>query len=112
MFEHRSQPVIPRPEFAKRLLNTFLVSLAIVAVSLLIGTSGYYWFVHMRLDETFHHTSLMLSGHDVSPRETTTEGHLFAGIFVLYSRLIFVSLVAIFVIPLLHRILHKLNLDT
>lgn len=111
MFEHRSQPLLSKKEFARRLLGAFGVTFAIVVVSLLIGTSGYYWAGEMSWDEAFPHTCLMLSGHDVQHEESSPAGRLFAGVFVLFARLVFVTLVAVLFVPLLHRIFHRLHLD-
>jgi len=81
-----------------------------MGVSLLTGMSGYHWLGKLPWDEAFHHTCLMLSGHDVQPVGETVGGHLFSGFFVLYARLVFVSLIAILLVPVLHRILHKIHL--
>ncbi len=40
-YEHRSQPLLPRRLFIKRLINHALLALAVVGVSLAIGVLGY-----------------------------------------------------------------------
>ena len=119
MFEHRSQPLIPRLAFARRLLRALLVTLAIVALSLLAGTVTFSWLAKIDWHVAFHHTCLILAGHDGGPSElaqTTSEklglwGHVVCGLFVLYARLVFVALIAVISSPVLHRIFHKLHLD-
>ena len=118
MFEHRSQPLLPARAFAKRLLLAFWMTLAIVAVSLLVGTLGF-WGTGLTKSEAFHHTCLILGGHDGGPAELNQLArgelewweHVYCGIFVLYARLVFVALIAIVSTPLLHRIFHRLHLD-
>ena len=88
-----------------------LLTIVLVVGSLLIGTVGYMSSCEMDWDAAFHHTCLMLSGHDVNPGKWTTGGYLFSGFFVLYARLVFVSMIAIVSVPILHRVLHKLHLE-
>lgn len=111
MFERRSENILPRRAFARRLLGAFLITLAIVIGSVLLGTCGFRWFVGCGWDEAFHHTCLILGDHDGEIRADTSAGRLFSGFFVLYARLVFVTLVAILLAPLLHRILHRLHLE-
>ncbi len=111
MFEHRSDPLLPKQAFAKRLILAFFLTIVIVVASLSLGTLGYFWLGHLPPDEAFHLTCLVLSGHDINHETTRTEERIFSGIFVLYARLAFVSLVAILLVPLLHRVLHVLHLD-
>ncbi|MDF1824225.1 MAG: hypothetical protein P1U68_06265 [Verrucomicrobiales bacterium] len=111
MFEHRSQPVLSRHAFFKRIALAFFITLLLVGGSLLVGTVGYHQLGDRELDEAFYHTCLMLSGHDVHPSESTPGGRIFSGVFILYARLIFVSTVAILFVPVLHRILHKLHFE-
>lgn len=111
MFEHRSQPLLTKIEFGRRLLFSLAVTATIVAASLLLGTLGYHRLGGMPWATAFHHTCLMLSGHYVDPEAPTAVARIFAGSFVLYARIIFVALVAILLVPVLHRILHVLHLD-
>lgn len=111
MFEHRSQPLLPNHQFVRRLFSAFGITVAIVIGSISLGTMGYHWLAGMSWDYAFHHSCLMLSGHDVTPIDCTLGGHIFSGIFVLYARLVFVSMAAIMIVPVMHRVFHKLHLD-
>ena len=83
-----------------------------MAGSLAAGTFGYHWISRLEWDEAFHYSCHVLSGHDVHllPNESVPE-NVFSGLFVLYARLVFVSIIAVLMVPLIHRIAHKMHLD-
>ena len=43
-FEHRRDPLLPRPMFYRRMLTYTGVSVGIISVSLLLGVLGYHYF--------------------------------------------------------------------
>ena len=112
MFEQRSQPLVSRLAFAWRLIRAYLVTVLIVVVSVLGGTLGYWYFEGHAWSDSFHHACLVLGEHSPERPPETTSGKLFVGMYILYARLVFFTVVAILVLPLLHRILHKLHLET
>jgi hypothetical protein len=66
----------------------------------------------MSWDNAVLHACLILAGHDVEPNIRDQGGRLFVGFFVLYARLVFVALVGILMSPVLHRIYHRIHLDS
>lgn len=98
--------------FARRMLAAFGVTLLIVFGSMAVGTAGYYGLSDMNWDNAFHHACHVLSGHDADPLPDRTPAvNIFAGLFVLYARLVFVSILAVMMVPLVHRMMHKMHLD-
>ena len=112
MFEHRSEPLLSRLDFSWRLLRTFLVTSLIVIISVLGGTLGCNLFLGFPLSDSFHHACLILGEHSPERQPDTTSGKIFVGLYVMYARLVFLTVVALLVLPMLHRILHTLHLDT
>ena len=112
MFEHRSEPLLGRLAFVWRVLGAFLVTVLIVFFSVLGGTLGYRLFVGLTWGDSFHNACLVLAEHSPERQPKTTSGQIFVGMYVMYSRAVFFAVVAILVLPLLHRMLHKLHLDT
>ena len=110
MFEHRKQPLLARRQFIGRMARAFLATLALVGMSLLGGTLGVVYFHQMSWSEAFHRACLVLGQHDVDHVADSAGARVFAGVFVLYARLLFVSLTAILVAPAIHRMLHNLHL--
>jgi len=109
LYEPRHLPPISRRQFARRLLNHFLVAASFVAVSLLIGMAGYAHYEHLGWRDAFLNASMLLGG--MGPVETPVSpgGKLFAGFYALYSGLVFLVAAAILMAPAIHRMLHKFH---
>ena len=87
----------------------FVVASGFVAVSLLIGMAGYAHFEGLGWRDAFLNAAMLLGG--MGPVETpqTPGGKLFAGLYALYSGLVFLVTAAILLAPALHRLLHKFH---
>jgi hypothetical protein len=112
MFEHRTEPLLTRLQFAWRIAKALSLSVLVAALSMLFGTLGYHFLVGTDWDDSFHCACLVLGNHDVAVHPESTVGKVFAGLYVMYGGLVFVSMVAILAAPVLHRIIHTLHLDT
>ena len=106
MYEARHQPPISRRQFRRRLLNHFVVASALVAGSTLIGMGGYAYFERLGWRDAFLNATMLLGG--MGPVETPQSpgGKLFAGLYALYSGLIFLVAAAVIFAPAIHRMLH------
>ena len=112
MFEHHSEPLLSRGKFFWRLGVTFFITLGLAGFSIAIGTLGHRLTEGMTWIESFLRTCLVLADHDVDDHPVSTAGIIFFGIFVLYARLVFVTLIVIVIAPLAHRLLHRLHIPT
>ncbi len=112
MFEHHTEPFLSRLQFAWRISRSLLVTVLLAAFSMLIGTLGYHFLVGIDWSDSFYVACLVLGDHDRDLRPESTAGKVFAGVYVMYARLVFFSAAVILAAPILHRILHKLHLDT
>ena len=111
MFERHTEPFLTRLQFVWRISKHLLITVLLAALSMLIGTLGYHFFIGIDWSDSFHVACLVLGDHDIDVRPESTAGKVFAGVYVMYARLVFFSVVAIMAAPILHRILHKLHLD-
>ena len=111
MFENYTEPLLSRLQFAWRISKALSVTVLLAAISVCIGTLGYHLLAGCEWSDAFHLACLILGSHDISLRPESTAGGVFAGLYVMYARLVFVSILAILAAPLLHRILHSLHLD-
>ncbi|MDD7886525.1 hypothetical protein [Flavivirga sp. 57AJ16] len=109
MYEKRTETLIKRKQFYIRLLKHFLGILILIIFSLLIGIFGFMAFEGLTLSESFLHSSIMLSGLGLLEKPSTHNGHFFAGIYGLYSGLIFIASFGILISPVIHRIIHKFH---
>jgi hypothetical protein len=111
MFEHYHEKLLPRSKFIKRLAKYTLISLGLVALSLLIGMLGYHKIEKMSWIDSFLNAAMLMGGMGpVSPLHTDA-GKLFAGIYALYCGLVEILAVGIFAAPIMHRFLHHLHLE-
>ena len=111
MFESKREPIIPFNEYVKRQLKYFIYSSGLVGISLAIGTLGYSYFEDLSLIDGFYNSSMILTGMGPVNTMTTTASKLFSSFYALFSGIAFLSTIAIFFAPVVHRFLHYLHLE-
>ena len=111
MYESRSEPMLPARRFLRRLASHSLVALAVVAVSLVIGTAGYHSFAGEAWIDAFLNASMLLGGMGQVGDVTTTPGKLFASFFALYAGLMLIGVTTLLLAPVIHRIFHRVHLE-
>lgn len=111
MFESRHQRVIPPHHFARRMLMSAALSLAIAAAALLIGIFGYHAIAGLEWIDALHNASMILGGMGPVAEMKTDAAKLFSSAYALFSGLVFISVVAVTLAPVLHRILHRFHMD-
>jgi hypothetical protein len=111
MFEHRSKPLLPRPQFYVRLARCAALALLLVAVALGVGMAGYHSFEPMSWVDAFVNAAMILSGMGPVSTLQTDGGKIFAGCYALFSGLAFITSIGVVFAPLFHRFLHKFHLE-
>lgn len=111
MFEHHTQPPLPRRAFVRRLLRHGGYAAVLVAASLVLGMSGYRWIVGTSWPDAFLETSMLLGGMGPVGALDTVPAKLFAGAFALYAGLVFLVVTALLLTPVVHRVLHRFHWD-
>jgi len=112
MFEHRTNPLLSRQEFYRRLTRCIAISLTVIIAALLLGMLGYHTFEKMPWVDAFVNAAMILSGMGPVGSLNTDAGKIFAGCYALFSGLAFVTSITIIFTPLFHRFLHKFHLET
>ena len=110
-FEHKKQPLATPAKFRRRVLRHFVGGSFLIAFSLGIGTFGYCYFGEMPLVDGFYNASMILTGMGPGDMGDSDACKLFASFYALYSGIAFLAAVSVVVAPVLHRLLHALNLD-
>jgi hypothetical protein len=110
-FEHHKQAVIPFKKFLFRMSRYFLFCFILVVFSLMMGISGYYLLGKISLLDSFHMSCMILTGMGPVAEMTTPGAKLFSSLYALYSGIAFLSISAVFLSPVIHRILHILHVD-
>ena len=111
MFESKSEELISRSRFLRRMALSLALSGALIMFGLAVGTVGYHVIAKLDWVDAFLNASMILTGMGPVGTLTSTGAKIFASLFALFSGLVFISAVTIIVAPVLHRLLHKFHVD-
>ena len=111
MFEHKSEPLLPKKAFYARLAWSVTATAGIVAFSLFMGSAGYHFLGDLPWIDSLLNASMILAGMGPGDPMQSSAAKLFAAFYALYSGIAFLTMVAILMAPLLHRFLHKFHLE-
>ena len=110
-FEHKKQKVAEVNVFVKRVFRYMLFAFFLIAFSVGMGTVGYKYYGATTWVDAFHMACMILTGMGpVIPLETDA-AKLFSSFYALYSGVAFLSSTAVFFSPIIHRLLHMLQVD-
>lgn len=109
MYEHRSRKPLSHRQFVQRLLRHGGIVALMVAGSLALGMAGYARFEHLGWLDAFLNSAMLLGGMGPVDLPRTPAGKLFAGLYALYSGLVFLVAAGLLLAPVMHRVLHKFH---
>jgi hypothetical protein len=110
-FESKNDPLLSRADFLARLGRILGVTLLIVAFSLLLGGAGYHYFALLPWIDAVLNASMILTGMGPVDPLRSTAGKLFATFYCLYSGIAFLTMMAVLLGPVIHRLMHKFHLE-
>ena len=111
MYEQRTQHLLSRKKFLRRLSRHIAVSLSFVAGSLTIGILGYHFLEHLSWLDALLNASMILGGMGPVDPVKTNPGKIFASMYALYSGLVVLVAAGIIFAPVFHRFLHRFHLQ-
>lgn len=111
IFEHRHQQPIPFEAFLLRQARYLLSAMLLLAFGLGIGVVGYHELEAMAWLDAFLNAAMILGGMGPVDQLHTDAGKLFAGLYALFSGLVFLVTAGLFFSPLVHRLLHKFHFE-
>ena len=111
MFESKRQRVIPPHRFARRLAWSFALSGAIASIALAVGILGFHYIADVPWIDALHNASMILGGMGPVADMKTDGAKLFSSAYALFCGLVFISVVAVTLAPVMHRVLHKFHMD-
>ena len=86
-------------------------SLALLGFSLGIGVVGYHYTNELNWLDSLLNASMILTGMGpVDPMKSDT-AKWFASFYSIFSGVVFLSTVAVFLSPIVHRFLHKIHVS-
>jgi len=111
MYEHKSQPLLDRKVFLRRVARNVLVAGAIVAGSLAMGVFGYRVTEGLGWVDALLNASMILGGMGPVNVLHSTAGKFFASFYALYAGIVFLMTTGVLATPFLHRFLHRFHLE-
>jgi|SRR6478609_1150210 len=110
-FEHHSRPLLPTREYFKRVLRYTLFAILLIAGSLGIGVLGYHYINHLSWLDALVNASMILAGMGPVDPLMNDGAKYFASFYSIFSGVVFLSTVAVFLSPIVHRFLHKMHIS-
>ena len=111
MFEHHTDPLLPRHLFLLRILGYLALSMALVGAALGIGVIGYHSLGGLSWIDALVNASMILGGMGPVDPIKTDAGKYFASFYALFSGLLFIGAASIVLAPVMHRVMHRLHIE-
>lgn len=105
----KNRNILPVHLFVRRMIKYFFIAASIGIVSLSIGVLGYHWLGHLGWVDSLLNASMILGGMGPVDPLHDADAKIFASFYALFSGVIFLTTVAIFLSPIAHRLLHILH---
>lgn len=111
MYEHRSEPLLPRRRFMRRLAMHGVVAAGLVAASLSLGMLGYHFLAGLSWIDALLNAAMILTGEGPVDTMCSATAKIFASLYALFSGVVFLAVAGLLVAPIAHRLLHRLHLE-
>ena len=109
MYESKSERLISRQHFLRRVLRHVLAAIGLVIASLIIGMAGYEHYEQLAWRDAVLNSAMLLGGMGPVDAPQTDGGKLFAGVYALYAGLVFLVSTSLVLASSVHRLLHKFH---
>ena len=107
----RNKNILSVRDFTKRMLLYGFYALILLCFSLGIGVVGYHYYANLGWVDSLLNASMILTGMGPVDRLNTDAAKIFASLYSIFSGVIFLTTVAVFLSPLVHRLLHLLHVE-
>jgi sterol desaturase/sphingolipid hydroxylase (fatty acid hydroxylase superfamily) len=109
MYERRSERLLTRAEFTRRVFRHLLFGLGAVVVALGLGVVGYRYLAHLNWEDALLNASMILGGMGPIDPIQGTAAKIFASGYALFSGLFFIALLGFLLGPFAHRLMHRFH---
>jgi len=111
LFEHRTQPLLPRRAYLRRVTFAAAISGCILVVWVVCGMIGYHLLGGQTWIDSFLNTAMIVGGMGPVNVLVNPAAKIFAGIYAILSGVIFLAVFSIIAAPIFHRFLHRFHLE-
>ena len=105
-------PLLSRKKFLSRVGSHAGIAATVLFINLSVGMLGYHVFEKLNWVDAFANAALILSGMGPLAPINTEAGKLFVGSYAIFSGVVFLTTVGFFLTPIVHRVLHRLHLES
>ena len=110
-FENKSQALLPRRKFVRRVLRSAMLAGAMILSVLALGVMGYHWLAGLGWLYSLVNASMILGGMGPVDPIQTDAGKWFVSVYALFSGVAFLTSVGVFFAPTLHRLMHHFHIE-
>jgi hypothetical protein len=107
----RHRPLPPRHVYLRRVAVQALIAAGVVSASLLLGACGYHVAAELPWLDALLNAAMILTGMGPVDPMKTAASKVFATFYALFSGVVFLTMVAFLLGPVLHRFLHRFHLE-
>lgn len=111
MYELKSQRLLTRRQFVRRIALHVLYALLVMGATLAIGVVAHILLEPVNWHDAVLNTALIVGGIGPYIVPATAGGKLFFAVYSMFVGLVFVGTMGIILAPVVHRIVHKFHLD-
>ena len=111
MFERKTDELLSRADFLRRMVRSLALCGGVIAFSLGFGSAGYHVFGGLDWLDALLNASMILTGMGPVDPMKSAAGKLFATVYALYSGIAFLTIMAVLIAPVVHRMLHSFHLQ-
>ena len=91
------------------MLRHVAAAAVLVVVSIAVGMVGYEHFEGLPWRDAFLNTAMIAGGMGPVDAPRMYGGKVFAGLYALYSGIVFIATAALLLAPVVHRVMHKFH---
>lgn len=107
----QNRKLAPTHVFLNRLLRAVGFSSGLILGTLAIGVLGYHQLAGLNWVDSLLNASMILGGMGPVDTLTTDSAKIFASLYALFCGLIMVGAMGLVLAPILHRMLHRFQID-
>jgi len=111
-FENSTEPLLTRKKYLRRLIYMSLITVVILTIWVFIGMAGYHFIDKLSWVDSFVNTGMLVGGMGPVNALVNPAAKIFAGLYAIFSGVLFLSAFAVMMSPIFHRFLHKFHIDT
>ena len=100
-----------RRRFLRRIAGHAAAAGGILAASLGLGVAGYHFLGGLAWIDAFVNAAMILTGMGPVNPIVSAPGKIFAALYALFSGVVFLTVMALLMAPVVHRFLHRFHLQ-